>query len=44
MSEMFICTSCYETQGADDGGDYCEICQSYKYFAWVEEGSDDEDF
>jgi hypothetical protein len=42
MSEVFICTSCYVTEGADDGGDYCDFCESYKYFAWVESDDDDD--
>jgi hypothetical protein len=44
MNEVFICTACYQTYGEDDGADYCNICKSYKYFAWVEAGTDDEDF
>ena len=36
MPEMYICTGCYETEGQDENGDYCDICSSYKYFAWVD--------
>jgi hypothetical protein len=44
MNEVFICTACYQTYGEDNGADYCNICESYKYFAWVEAGTDNEDF
>ena len=40
MAEIYVCTGCYRHHGSDDGADYCPECQSYKYFAWVE---DDED-
>jgi hypothetical protein len=42
MNEVFICTSCYTTEGADDGEDYCTICESAKYFSWVETGYDED--
>jgi hypothetical protein len=40
MAEKYLCTGCYRTEGHDNGTDFCDECQSYKYFAWVE---DDED-
>lgn len=39
-TEIYICTGCYQTPGSDDGTDYCPICGSKKYFAWVEEEDD----
>lgn len=42
MSEYYICTGCYQTPGSDDGADYCVICASYKYFAWVEQDNEDD--
>jgi rRNA maturation endonuclease Nob1 len=35
-TEIYMCTGCYQTPGQDDGNDYCAICGSHKYFAWVE--------
>ena len=37
MSQIYVCTGCYQTTGSDEPSDYCNICDSYKYFAWVEE-------
>lgn len=42
MSEQYMCTGCYRSIGQDDGADYCDECQSYKYFAWVDEDDFDE--
>ena len=40
MAEKYICTGCFQTEGRDDGADYCDVCSSYKYFNWVEEDED----
>ena len=37
MSERYVCTGCYQTEGDDNGADFCIICDSYKYFSWVDE-------
>lgn len=41
MAEKYMCTGCYQTEGRDDGADYCDGCKSYKYFSWVEEDGED---
>lgn len=41
MSEIYICTGCYETQGEDEPSDYCDICESGSYFTWIEVGPDE---
>lgn len=39
MAEKFICTGCGR-DAIEDDYNYCTTCESYKYFAWVED--DDE--
>lgn len=41
MAEKYLCTGCYQTEGRDDGADYCDSCASYKYFSWVEDDGDE---
>lgn len=40
MAQVYICTGCMQTIGEDEPFDYCSICDSYKYFDWVEEDED----
>jgi hypothetical protein len=36
MAREYLCTACYRTSGVDGESNYCQECQSYKYFDWVE--------
>ena len=40
MAERYVCTGCMDTTGTEGDANWCNYCQSYKYFNWVEEDED----